>query len=58
MLIIPKSITKGIKGVTNKFVIGDIIDSCPKLVIVIGIVNTKALKVKTSASLTEKVFGT
>jgi hypothetical protein len=46
-----KSIAIGIVHVTAIFAKGDIIDTCQKLKIIIGKVNTSAANVKTSASL-------
>lgn len=57
MLKNQKSIDKGIAGATITFEKGDIMDSCPKLTNIIGIVNASALEVIINDSLILKNSG-
>ena len=57
MLKNQNSIDKGMAGATKTFERGDIMDICPKLTNIIGIVNTSALNVITKESFIESVSG-
>jgi hypothetical protein len=52
-----KSIANGILQATSILAIGARIDTCPKLNIIIGIVNTKADSVRTKLSWIANFFG-